>query len=160
MDCAFPCIKGAIGKACCTCTISVRPLDTDLCSGSVFSSVSGVAPTSVETDWWPITRGQVACGEKPEPLDGYGGGAAKYVGCEFSSVYGEIASPSGPTSALFCRFCLSHHRKIRNPTSIPVAIPPNAPPTIMPVLEEALLLSVLAVELDCAKEPLAMLVDP
>ena len=37
---------------------------------------------------------------------------------------------------------------MRNPTSIPNVIPPKAPPTIMPVLGEALLLSVSAIELD------------
>ena len=160
MYCAFPCIKGAYGKACCTWTISVCPLDTDLCSWGVLASVTRVGPTSVETDWWPITSGLVACGAKPEPLDGYGGGATKYSGCEVPSAYGEMASPSSPTSPLFCRCFLSHHRKMRNPTSIPVVAPPNAPPTIIPVLGEPLLLSVLAVELDCVKEPLAMLVGP
>ena len=75
--CVFPCIKGAFGKACCTWTISVRPLGTNLCPGVILADVTGVAPTSVETDWWPITSGLVACGEKLERLDGYGGGAAK-----------------------------------------------------------------------------------
>ena len=136
------------------------PLDTDLCSWGVLACVMGVPPTNVETDWWPITSGLVACGAKPEPLDGYGGGATKYSGCEVPSAYGEITSPSGSTRPLFCRFCLSRYRKMRNPTSISAVAPPNAPPTIMLVLGEPLLLSVLAIELDCVKEPLAMLVEP
>jgi len=43
--------------------------------------------------------------------------------------------------------------------SIPVAIPQNTPPTIVAALGEALLLLALEVEIDCEKEPLAVLVE-
>jgi hypothetical protein len=49
---------------------------------------------------------------------------------------------------------------MRNAMRNPITIPPNTPPTMMPVLGEALLLSVLAIELDCAKESLEVLVEP
>src|SRR5258706_10669125 len=71
-----------------------------------------------------------------------------------------MGSPSAPTCPPLCRFRLSHHRMMKNVTRIPIVVPPNAPPTIMPVLGEALLLSVLGVELDCAKEQLVRVVIP
>ena len=160
MYCAFSCIKGSYGKICCTWAISVRPLFADLCPGDVLAGVPRVAPTSVETKWWSIASGLVDCGEKPERLDGYGGGAANCAGREVSSVYSGMGSPLAPACPPLCRFRLSHHRMMKNVTRIPIVVPPNAPPTIMPVLGEALLLSVLGVELDCAKEPLVRVVIP
>ena len=67
-----------------------------------------------------------------------------------------MGSPSGPTSLR--RFRLSNHREMRNAMMIPTTIPPTAPPTIVPVFGEALLFSVLAVELARAGESLEMLV--
>jgi len=64
----------------------VCPYATDLCPEDVLADVNGFAPIGVETEWWAVTSGMVACGEKLECLDGYGGGAAEYGGRAVSSV--------------------------------------------------------------------------
>ena len=66
----------------------------------MLAGVMRVVLASVETEWWLITRDIVACGEELERLDGYGSGAAKYVGRGVSSVC--MGSPSGTTSPRFC----------------------------------------------------------
>lgn len=156
MYCAFTCIWGVYGNACCTWAISVRPLTIGVCPGDVLGGVTEVAPASVETEWGSVTS---VCRERPERLDEYGGGAVKYAGRGVSSVYCGMGSPSGPTSPPFRRFRLSHHRKMRNTPTTPNAIPPNTPPTIAPVIGAELPLPVLAIDPDCANESLAVLVE-